>query len=748
MEKKLSLEACRLNEETEQYCVRKLDENGQIVTEEVPVYNLIAEEDISAEVYGDTTGRIRVVLNEKKISEFQQMRILLAGVKNQELYILPVTEKKNDCEFMVEVRSLLSALECGRNKSVRILLETIENGQYHRYYLSDKEKAGKSKELQKGKKGWICEQPCSEEICLTDENEEKIPYMLCVYMDKKGRWFIGLCATWRIHKMTQMCHLRYLTMKNGQLTLKLMTDADKYGYIPEKIVLRFRSKLQEEREEYCFEIRNDKMKKGFRYLDAVLDLGTVEWKSLYWDVLVTFVNHQTGECYEASVSMSRRYRLYTAFVYRGKYRREGGFFFYPYNTSSKKLAFQYREEGEYDKWGFRLKEMAAFLAYRILKPYWDSRHIQLVYEKFCIMAQDNGYYFFKYCMENGEEKRQKNHIYYVISKDAPDREKLLPYKDHVVDFMSIRHMIYMQAAELLISTDTRNHLYAMRQRGSILKRYLRKKKLVFLQHGVTALKKVDFFYGKGKSGSCNLFVVTSDFEKKIVEDYFGYAPDEIVNSGFARWDVLEDKSEGLREILIMPTWRSWLENATLEEFKQSDYFQNYMELLNSRRFHEFLEKNDLCANFYLHSKFREFMQDFSVESQRIRLIAFGEEPANELMMRCKMLVTDYSSVCWDVFYLDKPVVFFQFDRDKYEEAHGSYLDMDTELFGDDADNVEKLLDYMEECAENNFVIKPQYEVMRNNFYKYFDDQNSRRICDAIVEKWPRENEIEDAGKQK
>ena len=308
-------------------------------------------------------------------------------------------------------------------------------------------------------------------------------------------------------------------------------------------------------------------------------------------------------------------------------------------------------------------------------------------------------------------------------------------------------MIYMQAAKLLVSTDTRNHLYAMRQRGSILKRYLRRKDLVFLQHGVTALKKVDFFYGKGKAGSCNLFVVTSDFEKGIIEKYFGYAEDEIVNSGFARWDVLEDKSEGLREILIMPTWRSWLENATAEEFKKSDYFRNYMELLNSRRFHDFLEKNDLCANFYLHSKFREFMQDFSVESKRIRLIAFGEEPANELMMRCKMLVTDYSSVCWDVFYLDKPVVFFQFDREKYEEAHGSYLDMSKELFGECADNVDGLLTYMEECAADHFVIKPQYDAMRTNFYKYFDDQNSRRICDAIVEKWGEKKEEEEADEQ-
>ena len=249
-----------------------------------------------------------------------------------------------------------------------------------------------------------------------------------------------------------------------------------------------------------------------QYLDACLELKNVDLKSLYWDVVVMFANPETGERFEAAVSMTRSYRLFTSFLYRGSYETGNGFFLYPYNTSSKKLAFQFREEGEYDHSGFRVKELTAFAAYYLLKPYWDSRHIQLVYEKFCMMAQDNGYYFFKYCMDHEEEKRQNNHIYYVITKDAPDRKKLDAYQSHLVDFMSIRHMIYMIAAELLVSTDTRNHLYAMRQRGSILKRYLRKKPLVFLQHGVTALKKVDFFYGKGKSGSCNLFVVTSDFE--------------------------------------------------------------------------------------------------------------------------------------------------------------------------------------------------------------------------------------------
>ncbi len=738
METKINLDQCQIEESTEEYKIQKLDTQGNLITERLPLYNLTAEEELNADIQVEKNGRLKIILTDRSWTEFQQMRIILAGVKNQEIYFENVVTAEKENELSLEIGHLVSELEHGRNKSTRILLETVEDGQYHRYCFSDIKRANGDRDLQKDKKAWICVQPCTDKIYLTSEDEEEGDnFLLCVYMDKGGKWFLGFGTEWRTHKMTQICHLRYLTMRKGMLNLHLVTDSHKYGYKPEQVVFRFRSKLQEERCGYNFEIKTVKIKKDLQYLDACLDLKNVDLKSLYWDVVVMFVNSETGERFEAAVSMTRAYRLFTSFLYGGSYETGNGFFLYPYNTSSKKLAFQFREEGEYDHLGFRVKELTAFAAYYLLKPYWDSRHIQLVYEKFCMMAQDNGYYFFKYCMDHEEEKRQNNHIYYVITKDAPDRKKLDAYQSHLVDFMSIRHMIYMIAAELLVSTDTRNHLYAMRQRGSILKRYLRKKPLVFLQHGVTALKKVDFFYGKGKSGSCNLFVVTSDFEKKIVEDYFGYAEDEIVNSGFARWDVLEDKSEGLREILIMPTWRAWLENVTLEEFKESDYFHNYMALLNSPRFHCFLEKNDLLANFYLHSKFREFIQDFSVESDRIRLIVFGEEPANELMMRCKMLVTDYSSVCWDVFYLDKPVVFFQFDRDKYMEAHGSYLDMDRELFGDCAQDVDGLLTYMEKCADDHFVVRPEYEKMQKSFYKYFDDQNSRRICDAIVKKWPR-----------
>ena len=41
-----------------------------------------------------------------------------------------------------------------------------------------------------------------------------------------------------------------------------------------------------------------------------------------------------------------------------------------------------------------------------------------------------------------------------------------------------------------------------------------------------------------------------------------------------------------------------------------------------------------------------------------------------------MLITDYSSVSWDIYYMEKPILFYQFDLEQYNETNGSYIDMD------------------------------------------------------------------------
>ena len=151
-------------------------------------------------------------------------------------------------------------------------------------------------------------------------------------------------------------------------------------------------------------------------------------------------------------------------------------------------------------------------------------------------------------------------------------------------------------------------------------------------------------------------------------------------------------------------------------------------------FRVFLEKYDLHANFYLHAIFQAHTESFHIASDRIHLKSFGDTPVNELLMQCKMLITDYSSVSWDVLYQNKPTLFYQFDLDKYNEAHGSYIDMKTDLFGDRAETLDQLLDSLEKTIQNNFRMEPKYEKMQQEYFQFEDHEHSRHICEEI-KKW-------------
>ena len=78
------------------------------------------------------------------------------------------------------------------------------------------------------------------------------------------------------------------------------------------------------------------------------------------------------------------------------------------------------------------------------------------------------------------------------------------------------------------------------------------------------------------------FVTTGKVEQEIAVNELLYTEETAPITGFARWDALVDKEDkNDRFILVMPTWRSWLEDVSDEEFMQSDYFNRYTSLLKS-----------------------------------------------------------------------------------------------------------------------------------------------------------------------
>jgi hypothetical protein len=161
----------------------------------------------------------------------------------------------------------------------------------------------------------------------------------------------------------------------------------------------------------------------------------------------------------------------------------------------------------------------------------------MIYEKFSRTAQDNAFFFFKYCMEELPEQEKKKFMY-VIDKSSVDYQYVKPYEPRVVDFMSIKHMVYAMAADLVISTDSTPHFYAWQSKPSFVNDRIHDKDVLFLQHGVTALKRVDHLFGKKGTSPMKYFVTTSQIEQKIVVNEFGYTQHEAPITGFTRWDAL------------------------------------------------------------------------------------------------------------------------------------------------------------------------------------------------------------------
>lgn len=462
-------------------------------------------------------------------------------------------------------------------------------------------------------------------------------------------------------------------------------------------------------------------------LEADLNIIGLNLDGIYWDMLVCYDDN--GNEVQERLNLGRKQKLHLTLSCTQCIT--GNYIFFPHITLEGQMAFTHRELTPYDDARTRIKEIFAYAIYRIAGGYFRKKKPWLVFEKFCQMAQDNGYYFFRYCMEELPESEKKN-IYYVMKEDAGDWKKVSGYGRNVLKFMSIRHMLYVMAAEVCVGSDSKKHLYIWRPKPNLISRRIRNKKIMFLQHGVTALKRVDGIFGVHGSSPMTHFATTSEYEQNIVVDNFGYAPEDAPVLGFARWDVLEDTSkEDDRLILVMPTWRSWLEERTKEEFKLSDYYANYMKLLSDDRLEKLLESYDARMIFYIHPKFKDYLGEFVIDSSRIKLVPFGSTPLNAIMRDCRLLITDYSSVCWDVYYLGKPVMFYQFDYDMYISTHGSYMDMTEELFGDRYFDSDSVIAGIEQNLRNDFAEDEKSAAMRQHYFKYIDNNNCRRTYEYL-----------------
>lgn len=337
-------------------------------------------------------------------------------------------------------------------------------------------------------------------------------------------------------------------------------------------------------------------------------------------------------------------------------------------------------------------------------------------------AQDNGLQLFRYLREAHPEIN----AYYVIEADSPERRNL-DGLDNVVTYRSIQHIDVALRAGRFVGTHHADYLYPLRTQQ--FRRAVGGVK-VFLQHGVMGTKWLAPMYGRNVSTfETDLFIVSSEREKEYIVSDFDYRPQEVAVTGLARFDTLliDDVALKPRQILVIPTWREWLQDP--DRFLESEYYERWMTFLTAPAFRSLIDAHGLEVVFCLHPNMQQHREAFS--SIPARIIMQGEVDVQHLLKESGLMITDYSSVGFDFSFLHKPVVYYQFDRDRFLGKMGSHLDLDRELPGRVTKTPDELLAAVSASLDNGNRMEAHFVDRADRFISQRDTSSRERIVQAI-----------------
>lgn len=350
-------------------------------------------------------------------------------------------------------------------------------------------------------------------------------------------------------------------------------------------------------------------------------------------------------------------------------------------------------------------------------------------------ARDNGYWLFRHIRENHPEQA----VAYVIDFRSPDYQKVRDLGE-CIHYGSFKHWVYYLACGVIAVSQKECRpntpfFYVLELMGWL------KNKRVFLQHGITISDAKWLYYDQTKFVG---FICGAKPEYDAVVRDFAYPEGSVRYLGFPRFDQLHDLTIQPKQILVMPSWRSWLANKTDaryafnegEDFTASEYFKSWNAFLTDPGLKTFLESNDLQLIFYPHRKVQVHLNEFSKSSSHIQLADWKDYDIQELLKTSAFMITDYSSVFMDFAYMKKPMLFYQFDQGKFRKGQYAkgYFDYETDGFGPVfKKGPEEIVAYLKQAFANQFQLEESYQEKINAYFPLHDNNNSERVYNFLKE---------------
>lgn len=483
-------------------------------------------------------------------------------------------------------------------------------------------------------------------------------------------------------------------------------------------------------------------------LSEIKESGTITFWSMIHGCRVVRSSLSIGKFMPVSRQFSKSYYAVENWTIRLK---DNSVFIW--NTNSKNCDIDFEEEfqKQIGQQSNENKDISLALEIRklvISRKTWrgdSGRKLWLISDRYS-NADDNGEALFRYLCANPIENVD---VYFVIDEASPDFKELSEI-GNVVAQDSKEHFVLHMMADDIISSQADEYIWDPFWRKGNARYLFRdiycRQKFVFLQHGVIKddLSRWLNRFNKNISG----FVVSAKAEEKSILDYdYFYDSNKVWLTGLPRYDRLYHNEQ--KEILIMPTWRKWLmrgyNSATTDkdavhvrdDIAGTEFGQFYSRLLTNARLLDVCDRYGFHISFMPHTNMRECL-DLMEMDPRVQKCSFDRR-YRDAFAEASLLVTDYSSTAMDFAYLRKPVIYAQFDAERFFSGEHNYdkgyFDYAKDGFGEVVKTTDEVVELIIGYMERDCKMKQKYENRVSAFFAFHDNKNCERVCKKILSLW-------------
>lgn len=357
------------------------------------------------------------------------------------------------------------------------------------------------------------------------------------------------------------------------------------------------------------------------------------------------------------------------------------------------------------------------------------------------LAQDNAEHLYRYLRESHPDVN----AWFVLSRSSGDWDRLARDRFRLIDYGSREYFLALLNCVQLVSSQVDRYVvepFHLRKLGRPKWRF------TFLQHGVTKDDLSRWINDK----PIDLFLtVTPDEQESIVGDNTEYTMTtlESVMTGFPRHDRLlriaqQQSALETRALLVMPTWRRALlgestsggnDRELRADFWTSEYALAWRSFLESEQLRELCDRAGWQLTFVPHPNMQGYV-DSSPLPNHIAVHRFRDIDVQSVLASGVALVTDYSSLAFEMAYIKRPVVYYQFDSGSFFSGVHAYRkgswSYERNGFGPVTQTAGAAIDAVATLAEAGGAPDPEYAARMDKAFPLRDGRCSERAYEAIV----------------